>query len=388
MSASLLVLSCLAYVSMALPDSVLGVAWPGMSVSLDQPIGALGLLLPFGVGAAVLSSALTGRLLSWLPLGRLLSGSTWLSVLAVVGYAVAPSFWGVVGATVLLGLASGAIDAALNAYAASRFSARQITWMHASYGLGSVVGPAVVTAVLSAELGWRLAYALVAGAQAALGCAFLLNTRRWAAARPRPLARPKGPAPRSGRGLVLGSVVFVLQMGVEGGIGLWGYLYLTSAQGLPADVAGLVVSGYWAVMFVGRLGLGQLAERVGIGPVLAASVAGIVAGTGAMAAPGPAPLAVGGMLLVALASAPVFPLLILTTADRVGPAQADRAVGAQMAAANGSNVLLPGTIGLLVERFDAAVIGPALLAVALAMAAAYALLARLHPARVPAVERG
>ncbi|MFD5317169.1 MFS transporter [Streptomyces sp. NPDC127098] len=388
MSASLLVLSCLAYVSMALPDSVLGVAWPAMSVSLDQPVGALGLLLPFGVGGAVLSSALTGRLLGRMALGRLLSISTWLSVLAVVGYAVAPSLWAVLLATTLLGLASGAIDGALNAYAASRFGARQITWMHASYGLGSVLGPAVVTVVISAELSWRLAYVLVAGAQAALGCAFLLNTRRWAAAKPRVPERPQGPAPRPGRGLVLGSTVFMLQMGVEGGIGLWGYLYLTSAHDLPADVAGLVVSGYWAVMFLGRLGLGQLAEQVGVGPVLAASMAGIVAGTGAMAAPGPVALAVGGMLLVALASAPVFPLLILTTSDRVGPARADRAVGVQMAAAQGSNVLLPGAIGLLIERFDAGVIGPSLLAVAVAMAAAYALLARPGTGRVPAGEPG
>ncbi|TDC70748.1 MFS transporter [Streptomyces hainanensis] len=374
---SLFVLACFAYVSMALPDSVLGVAWPAMSVDFDQPVGALGLLLPFGVGAAVLSSAMTGRLLTWMSLGRLLTVSTVLSVAAMAGYAAAPSFWGVAAATVLLGLASGAIDSALNAYAAGRFGPRQITWMHASYGLGSVIGPAVVTLVLSTDVGWRWAYVVLAGTQAALGCAFVANSGRWAAdARPAD-ARPRGATPRASTALVLGSGVFVLQTGVEGGIGLWGYLYLTAGQGLPADVAGLVVSGYWGVMFLGRLALGPLAERVGVGPMLAGSVAGIVAGTGAMAAPGPVARAVGGLLLVALASAPVFPLLILTTADRVGGEQADRAIGVQLAAANASNLLLPGVVGLLVERSGAAVIGPALLAFALAMAAAYALLARL-----------
>ncbi|GAA2355105.1 hypothetical protein SVIO_111120 [Streptomyces violaceusniger] len=117
----LVVLACLAYVSMALPDSVLGIVWPSMSADFHQPVGTLGLLLVFGIAAAVLSSTMTGRILTHMHVGQLLSGSTVLSALALLGYGLAPSFWAVVAATALLGLASGALDSGLNAYAASRF---------------------------------------------------------------------------------------------------------------------------------------------------------------------------------------------------------------------------------------------------------------------------
>jgi fucose permease len=377
----LVVLACLAYVSMALPDSVLGIAWPAMRTDFHQPVAALGLLLVFGISASVLSSTMTGRILARTHIGWLLSGSTVLSSLALFGYSVAPALWAVVAATVLLGLASGAADSGLNAHAARRFGARQITWMHASYGLGAVVGPVTVTAALSGGVLWRWPYVVIAAAQLVLACAFLLTARRWAADpatadHAHTVART-GSRGRPRRGAAwLGIAVFALHSGVESGTGLWAYVYLTAGHGLAPDTAGLAISGYWATMCVGRIVLGVVAEHRGATRVLTWAVAGVAVGAAMMALSGPVALALAGMAVIGLAAAPIFPLLTLTTVDRVRSDDVERSVGRQVAAGTIGAAVIPSGLGLVVQHLGAADLAPALFALAVVTATVYGLLAR------------
>ncbi|MFI1483180.1 MFS transporter [Streptomyces sp. NPDC020747] len=385
----LVVLACLAYVSMALPDSVLGIAWPSMSADFHQPLGTLGLLLPFGIAATVLSSTMTGRILTRMHIGQMLSASTVLSVVALLGYSLAPSFWWVVAATVVLGLASGAVDSGLNAYAARRFGARHITWMHACYGLGAGLGPVAVAGALSFSPQWRWAYVVIAAVQLLLACAFLRTGRLWADRPNEPgaaEARTRATAPTRGCGRPAGSrryvvamsaAVFAFHIGLEASIGLWAYVFLTTGRGLSPATAGMVVSGFWAAMFLGRLVLGPVAERAGAARVLSCSVAGVVGGAAMTAVPGPAVLALAGLLVLGLAAAPVFPLLTLTTAERVGQDRADRTIGFQIAASQIGAAVLPAGMGLLVQHVGATALGPALLALALCMATGYGLRVRL-----------
>lgn len=386
----LVVLACLAYVSMALPDSVLGVAWPSMSAGFHQPLGALGLLLAFGIAASVLSSTMTGRILSRTHIGWLLSGSTVLSAVALFGYSLAPSLWAVVAATVLLGLASGAVDSGLNAHAARRFGARQIIWMHASYGFGAVIGPAAAASALSAGVHWRWAYVVIAGTQLVLACVFVPAARYWTAREDGPATtaartdagtRTHGQGVSDGYAVALSAVVFAVQTGIESGTGLWAYVFLTRGHGFQPGTAGLAVSGFWATMCVGRIALGPVAERLGPAAVLSGAVAGIAAGAAMMTVPGPAIVALAGMLVVGLAAAPVFPLLTLTTAARVGDDVVDRAVGYQVAASTVGGAALPSGMGLLVQHFGATALGPVVLALALVLAFGYGLLARLTTSR-------
>ena len=157
-----LFLACLAYLSIALPGSTLGLLWPSMRLSFHEPVGALGVLLVFGITASVISSAATGRLLSRVRVGPVLALGTMLSALALAVEALAPSLWVFTGGVMLFGLGFGAIDSALNVHAARHFGARDINLMHASYGLGATIGPLLVTALLSDRLGWRLAYGTAA----------------------------------------------------------------------------------------------------------------------------------------------------------------------------------------------------------------------------------
>jgi fucose permease len=399
--------ACLAYLSMALPDSMLGVAWPWMRLDLHQPVAAIGAVLPFGIAASVLASTATGRLLDRVGVGRLLAAGTVLSTVALALNGLARSLWVLVAAGIFLGLGSGSVDTALNAHAARRFGARGITWMHASYGLGATIGPLVVTAALAAGAGWRWAYALVAVAQAALAATFTTTRHRWTTPPPatpdhraqdhraqdhRAQDHPAQDHPAAGAAgrsvgrwgvLVLGVLVFVVHTGIESGVGLWGYVFLTSGRGVPAGIAGVVVSGYWATMFVGRLVLGPVAQRIGAPRVLAGAVAGVAVGAAVLAAPVPAAasgaVAVAGMLLIGLAAAPVFPLLTLTTADRVGAAGAGSAIGAQVAAATVGGAGLPVGMGLLMGSFGGGALAYCLVALAATLCLLYTTLHRRTP---------
>jgi MFS family permease len=328
-----------------------------MQLSFHEPVGALGILLAFGVTASVVSSTATGRILSRVGVGPLLALGTVLTAVALAVEALAPSLWVVTGGFVLFGLGFGSTDSALNAYAAHHFGARQINWMHASYGLGATTGPLLVTALLSDGLSWRWTYGTMAMALAGLGWVFTLARRRWDTpsqplTSPLPPTEEGPPEPSAGARRrkplaagVLSALTFAaVETGIESGAGIWGYIFLTAGRGLSHDVAGVAVSAYWAMMFVGRAVLGLVAERIGSARVLGGGVVGVTVGAALMTVPGPAFVAVIGMMTLGLAAAPIFPLLTLTTAQRVGTgdvAGTTRAVSLQVAASAIGSAALP-----------------------------------------------
>ncbi|GAA0809685.1 MFS transporter [Spirilliplanes yamanashiensis] len=367
---SLLLLAYLGFVSLGLPDGLLGVGWPSMAESLGVPTSAVGLLLVAGTAGYLASSVAAGFTLRRLGVGALLAGSTGLACLALSGYASSGVFALTVAVAFVLGLGSGAIDSGLNAYAASAFGARHMNWMHAFFGLGVAIGPLIMTGVLLAGWSWRWGYVTVAVAQAALATAFALTARRWARTAPPPEAHDRsGGSTLRLPAVWLGALVFALYVAIEAGAGLWAFLLLTEARGLSAGAAGLCVSLYWAMLFAGRIVFGPVSERVGSRTVLLGCLVALVAGAALVAVPGVAALSVLGLAVLGFAAAPVFPLLILTTADRVGAAHADRTIGVQVGAAALGGALVPAGIGLALggagER--AGLLGPILLALAVAL---------------------
>ncbi|SCG73248.1 MFS transporter [Micromonospora coxensis] len=410
--ASLLLLAYLAFVSLGLPDGLIGVGWPSIRVDFGVPTEAVGLVLTAGTAGYLTSSVLAGFTLARLGVGRLLAVSTLLASLALTGYAASPALALMVGCALVLGLGSGAIDSGLNAYAAGAFGPRHMNWMHAFFGLGVAIGPLIMTAVLGAGLGWRWGYGIVAVAQLALATAFALTVRAWrdrsaAVAGPSAaVAGPVGPAggpasadltaggpvtagtaagPAPGRAAAvpvretlrlpavwLGAAAFAAYVAIEVAAGLWAFLLLTEGRGLAAAPAGLCVSGYWGSLFLGRVVQGLVAERLGTGRVLRASLVGMAVGAALVALPAPAPVTVAGLFLLGFAAAPVFPLLTLTTAERVGAAHADRVIGVQIGAAGLGAALVPAGLGVLLGNTSVTLLGPALTVLALVLLALHA----------------
>ncbi|MDH6461386.1 fucose permease [Micromonospora sp. A200] len=363
--ASLLLLAYLAFVSLGLPDGLIGVGWPSIRADLGVPTEAVGLVLTAGTVGYLTSSVLAGFTLARLGVGRLLAGSTVLASLALTGYASTPELALMIGCALVLGLGSGAVDSGLNAYAAGAFGPRHMTWMHACFGLGVALGPLIMTGALGAGLSWRWGYGLVAGAQIALATAFALTVRAWRPADPAvPVVAGTGPVPVRETlrlpAVWLGALAFMLYVAIEISAGLWAFLLLTEGRGLSATTAGLCVSGYWGSLFVGRVVQGVVAERLGVGRVLRGSLLGMTAGALLIALPAPAWVAVAGLVLVGFAAAPVYPLLTLATPERVGAAHADRAIGVQIGTAGLGAALIPGGLGVLFGHTSVALLGPAL----------------------------
>ncbi|GAB3767940.1 MFS transporter [Microlunatus parietis] len=343
----LLLLAYLAFLSLALPDGMLGVAWPSMRISLDEPLDALGWLLPFAVGSYLASAALADRLVARLGLGRLLALSTFGTAAALVGTGLAPAFWVTIAASVLHGLSSGAIDASLNSHAARTFTPTAINVMHACYGIGAALSPLLVTGIVVADRSWRWAYLIVAGLQLGIAIAFLASASRWPA--PPPASASGGPvaglrAPR--RVAVLGVVAVGVQSAFESSLSLWCFVFLTQGAGVPTATAGLAVSGYWVALCATRLLIGPVADRVGPWPVQRVA-AGCLVIFAALLVPGLPLLAVIAVIGLGIAAAPLYPLLMLTTRDRAN--RVDRVVGLQTVASGLGAVILPGLLGMIIE---------------------------------------
>ncbi|MFR9775294.1 MFS transporter [Micromonospora sp. MS34] len=439
---SLLLLAYLAFVSLGLPDGLIGVGWPSIRLDLGVPTEAVGVVLAAGTLAYLTSSVLAGFTLARLGVGWLLAGRTLLAGLALTGYALTPALVLMVGFALLLGLGSGAIDAGLNAYAAGAFGPRHMNWLHAFFGLGVATGPLIMTGVMGAGLSWRWGYGLVAAAQLALATAFALTARAWRERAPVPVpadpvapgmvpgspaeavAVPAGRAAAAGPGVPfgpatgagsasdegrepvaagiplatpaggagedrpvarppiaetlrlpavwLGGAAFAVYVAVEVTTGLWAFLLLTDGRQVGRPVAGLCVSGYWGSLFLGRVVQGLVAERLGTGQVLRGSLLGLVGGAALIALPAPAWVTVVGLLVVGFAAAPVFPLLTLSTADRVGAAHADRTIGLQIGAAGVGAALVPAAVGVLLARTSVAVLGTTLVVLTLVLVALHA----------------
>jgi len=417
---SLLVLAYFAFISLGLPDGLLGVAWPSIAGDFHVATEAVGLLLIAATTGYFISSVAAGFTIARVGVGWLLAFSTAAASAALAGYAISPAYAVMVPFALLAGFGGGAIDSGLNAYAASAFGARHMNWLHAFFGLGVAIGPLIMTAVLSGGLSWRWGYGIVASAQAVLALAFFVTVRSWTRHRPRAAVAPAevvtagGSVPAPGaaasggaeRGQVavvattdqeparvrtrdtltipavwLGVLAFAVYVAVEAGAGLWAFLLLTEARGVGAALAGICVSIYWGSLFAGRVVQGVVAERLGSTNILTGSLIGMAAGSLLVALPLPAWVTVVGLAVIGFAAAPVFPLLTLTTAERVGAAHADRAIGMQIGAAGLGGALIPSGIGLLLGRFGPGALGTCLVVLSLLLIAFYAAATRTRPAR-------
>ncbi|MDL2344576.1 MFS transporter, partial [Deinococcus sp. MIMF12] len=176
----LALLAFLAFVSLGLPDGLLGVSWPSMRGTFGVPLDALGLLAAVQTAGYLTSSFLSGRLLRVMPIGTVLALSTLAAAAALLGFALTPGWPLLLAFGFVAGLGGGAVDAGLNAYGARHFSARTLNWLHAFFGLGTTLGPLIVTAVLGSGNVWRWSYVIVGCAQLGLALTFFLTRRRWA----------------------------------------------------------------------------------------------------------------------------------------------------------------------------------------------------------------
>jgi fucose permease len=373
---SLQLIALVAFLGLGLPDGVLGVAWPSLRRSFALPMSQLGVLLSAGAVGYLGSSVWSGVLVARLGLGRLLAASSAATAASALGYALAPHWGVVIASAVVAGLGAGAIDAGINAFAAARLSPRWTTWLHASYGVGAALGPLLTGALLALTGSWRLAYAAIGVVLALMTVAFAATATRWTVdSRPARSAQASSAFIDALRQPAVWSSVllFFVYAGLEVGAGQWAYTWLIEGRHVAAGTGAAWLAVYWGSLTAGRVALGALTTRVPAEALLRASLAAVPVGVLVLwAGVGPSAGAVG-LLLLGLALAPIFPLLIATTPARVGAPHATHAIGFQVAAFYVGTAVLPGAAGLLARRLGLDVLGPFLAATAVALGLLYGL---------------
>lgn len=348
-------------------------AWPSIRKTFDLPPSQLGALLTSAMLGYLSSSFTSGALVARLGVGRLLLWSSGLMVVNSLAYALAPAWSAMVGAGVLAGLGAGAIDAGINAFAAARLSPRYVNWLHAAYGIGAMLGPLLMTAVITAGLGWRWGYGLIGALLAVMTVGFLFTVKRWDTGGPEadPARAPAGGPPllatlRLPR-VWLHVALFFLYTGLEASAGQWTYSLFTESRGIGPEMAGTSIALYWGALTAGRIVSGALVTRIAADRLLRiAAVGAVVATLIIWCDPG---MGLGAASLAALgfALAPIYPTLIAETPRRLGALHAAAAIGFQVAAAYLGTAMIPGLVGLLATRAGLAVIAPCLFATAMVL---------------------
>lgn len=384
------------FIIVGLPDGMLGTAWPAMRHSFGAPVGDLGLILLVNTLGSVVIAAFVGRLIQRLGISALLAIASLCAALGGIGYAAAPGLWLILAIGPLLGAAIGMIDGGLNTAVALTGRPRLLNLLHGFYGIGTALGPLIVTAAIVAG-SWRPAYLLLTALDLATAALWIVQHRRMpppGALRAPSVAgagqHPDAADPAAGWSrrrtvcvLALGLIVFFVYTGLEVSAGQWETSYLRGHPNMSATSAGLAAFGYWGALTAVRIGLALPARPVPVRHVIGW---GMAASTVAAALiwwqPGTAAV-VAGFVILGAALAGMFPALIAITPQRIGERRAQHAIAWQVGAAAAGGSGISALLGLLVDTTSLAILGPALLALALFLAAANAFLARLAPIHAP-----
>lgn len=369
MASLLLPVIYLTFISLGLPDSLLGTAWPVMHVDLGAPVAAQSLISIIISCCTIVSSLLTARLVRRLGTGRLTALSVALTAVAILSFSATNAFWQLCLIAVPYGLGAGAIDAALNNYVALNYGARHMSWLHCCWGIGASVGPLVMGWALGASMGWPGGYLAIGAVQVAITVVLLFSVPLWRqAAGTDSAGEGKGKntdededkAANEGTGGALtnrellslpGARAAIGSFGtycaLEGSIGLWIASYLTMARGLNASTAASIVAQFYLGITAGRLISGFIAQwltsenQIRLGQALvAAGLIGLIVLDG--------PLAASACVLVAgLGCAPIYPSIVALTPKRFGERASQGLVSLQMACAYAGSMLVPPIFGLV-----------------------------------------
>ncbi|MDK7667178.1 MFS transporter [Cytobacillus oceanisediminis] len=359
MATILLVIIYLAFISLGLPDSVLGAAWPVMQADLGAPLETAGWLFMTIAGGTIISILVSGRILKRFGTGKVSFFSTLMTAAALLGFYFAPSVYWLFLCAIPLGLGAGAIDAGLNDYVAAHYKAHHMSWLHSFWGVGATIGPIIMAQYIAGGNSWSNGYFAIAGIQFVLAIILLLTLPLWNKGK-----KNNGEAEESGervdhaeivkplqiRGVKLALLSFLFYCGAEATMGLWGSSFLVSMKGLPAAEAAQWVSFYFAGITIGRFITGFITFKVNNRTLIRMGQILALAGAILLFLPFTSVFALAGFVLVGLGLAPIFPCMLHETPARFGKKHSQTIMGYQMAVAYTGSTFLPPVLGFIASH--------------------------------------
>lgn len=386
MATLLLLVIYLAFISLGLPDALLGVAWPIMQGEYAVPVSLAGLVSMVISVNTIISSVLSGRVLQRFGTGRVTLVSVLMTAAALLGFSWAPGFIWLVLLAVPLGLGAGSVDAGLNDYVARHYAARHMNWLHCFWGVGAMSGPIILSQFIRDNQSWRGGYLVVAVLQLALAILLFFTLPLWGQVfqakkkvtgllsvqapgippegehRPdRTIARTVF-SPLRIEGVKPVLMVFFLYCGVEWTVGLWGSTFLVRVKGIDVVTAAGWVALYFGSITLGRFISGFVTLRASSKTLIRAGEIAILIGVIALLLPLPGIFSMVSLILIGLGCAPIFPSMLHETPARFGDEEAQNIMGFQMAVAYIGSTLLPPLLGAITPVTTFAILPLVLLA--------------------------
>ena len=355
MTSLLLVVIYIAFISLGLPDSLLGAAWPAMYGELHVPMSYAGVVTMLIAGGTILSSLFSNRFIRRFGTGMVTAVSVAMTALALFGFSVSHSFALLCLWAIPYGLGAGSVDAALNNFVALHYQSRHMSWLHCFWGVGATLGPYVMGMCLMGGLHWNAGYQAIGIVQTVLVAFLIFSLPLWKRKTERPMAaahthgsqgmlqalKLPGAAPTL--------LAFFCYCAMETTAGLWASSYMVVKRGVDAGTAASMASLFYLGITGGRFVSGFLSSkwndrqlvRLGLGLTALGQLLLILPlGNSALFA---------GLVLIGLGCAPIYPSLLHETPENFGPEQSQMLMGLQMATAYTGSTLMPMVFGLLAQ---------------------------------------
>lgn len=370
----LLAIIYIAFISLGLPDSLLGAAWPVMYGELGVPISYAGIVTMIIAAGTIVSSLLSDWLMRKVGAGVITAVSVFMTAAALFGFSASHSFFLLCLWAVPYGLGAGAVDAALNNYVALHFSSRHMNWLHCFWSVGAAASPYIMSYCLTGGFGWNNGYRSVAVVQTILTAALFLSLPLW---KRRRLEGAEGESAAKAlslpRAVKIKGVPFVLIMffgycALEQAAGLWASSYLVQFRGVDTDTAAWSASLFYLGIAAGRFLCGFVAERLGDRRLIRIGILTMIGGVLLIALPVPYDaFTLAGLLIVGLGCAPVYPSVIHSTPANFGKENSQAIIGIQMASAYVGTTFMPPLFGLIAAHIHIGLYPAFLLALAVLM---------------------
>ena len=368
----LLAVIYISFISLGLPDALLGSAWPSMYGEFGVPVSyAGGISMIIAVGT-VISSLLSDRLTRKLGAGKVTAISVGMTAAAIFGFSISHSFEMLCLWAVPYGLGAGSVDAALNNYVALHFASRHMSWLHCMWGVGASLGPYIMGHALMVGGGWNMGYRYIALLQVVLTVVLLLSLPLWKA--PTDNKADAEPAPAMTLAQILripGSkavmVTFFCYCAAEQTAGLWASSYLVLQKEVSTQTAASFAGLFFIGITVGRALSGFLTMKLSDSRMIRLGQGIIAAGIAAFLLPLGEYAALGGLILIGLGCAPIYPCIIHATPDHFGAGRSQAIIGVQMASAYAGNCLMPPLFGLIANHISVSLFPFYLLAILVLM---------------------
>ena len=361
----LLAIIYIAFISLGLPDSLLGSAWSSMYPQFGVPVSYAGIISMIIAAGTIISSLQSDRLTRRLGAGKVTSLSVALTALALFGFSVAKSFWMLCIWAIPYGLGAGSVDAALNNYVALHYKSKHMSWLHCMWGLGATIGPYIMGYALSHGSGWNTGYRYISIIQFTLTAILFFSLPLWKINNTygtKAKTPSKESKPLSLRQIICISgakevmICFFCYCALESTAILWSSSYLHIHKGATAEEAASYAGIFFIGITVGRAISGFVTMKLDDTKMIRIGQILIAVGIVAMLLPGTAVFTLIGLVIVGFGCAPIYPCIIHSTPDHFGPDKSQALIGVQMASAYVGSCLMPPLFGLIANHITVALL--------------------------------